>query len=113
MAVHNFNYTFEFVSIQATQVDDYKIINQATVKITGVDRDDDTQEASSIETVYFCPFDKVRTLPNNDFTDLDDVTENQVVAWVRESYEDHYSLDTLFTHLVYGPDELNPPESEG
>lgn len=105
MIVHNFNYTFEFVSIQAIELDDYKIINQATVKITAVDREDDTQQASSIETVYFCPFDKVRTLPDDSFTDLNNVTENQVVGWVRDFYGDHYTLDTLFTDLIYGTSE--------
>lgn len=113
MALHNFSYTFEFVSISAIKIDDHKIVNQATCKIVGVELDDNTKQASSLETVYFCPFEKAKTLPSDTFIDLDSLTEAQVETWVRDKYPDNSSLDALFTYLVYGPDELNPPEEGG
>ena len=51
MAVHNFNYTFEFVSLKAVLMDDTKIVNQATCKISAVDQTDSSKTGSSLETV--------------------------------------------------------------
>ena len=113
MAVHNFDYTFEFVSINAVLIDNTKIVNQAKCKVSAVDKTDASKTGSSIETVYFCPYDKAKTLPNSDFVDLDSLTDTKVVEWVSEVYEDKSNLDVLFTYIVYGADVLNPPEEGG
>ena len=113
MAVHNFNYTFEFVSLKAVLMDDTKIVNQATCKISAVDQTDSSKTGSSLETVYFCPYDRAKSLPDSSFIDLDSLTEAQVVEWVQKVYEDKSSLDALFTFLVHGADVLNPPEEGG
>ena len=113
MAVHNFNYTFEFVSLKAVLMDDTKIVNQATCKISAVDQTGSSKTGSSLETVYFCPYDRAKSLPDSSFIDLDSLTEAKVVEWVQKVYEDKSSLDALFTFLVYGADVLNPPEEGG
>ena len=82
MAVHNFNYTFEFVSLKAVLMDDTKIVNQATCKISAVDKTDSSKTGSSLETVYFCPYDRAKSLPDSSFIDLDSLTESKVLSLI-------------------------------
>lgn len=110
MAIHNFDYTYEFISINAVLMGDTKIVNQAKCKVSAVDKTDASKTGSSIETIYFCPYDKAKTLPDSDFVDLDSLTNSKVIEWVEKTYEDKSSLDALFTYIVHGEDVLNPPE---
>jgi hypothetical protein len=110
MAVHNFNYSYEFVScktIPLSMNDDTQIVKHVTVRVTAVDQADATKTASvemqaPLDGIYSY---KSNGLPN-DFIYFDDVTDAKIIDWYKATTETS-DLDVFFTWEIFGVEEVD------
>lgn len=111
MAVHNFNYTYEYVGVKTmprSREDDTQIVREVCVAVTAVDQADSTQTMtenmySPLEGVYSYRHDG---LPEG-FINIDDVTDAKVIEWYQNTVNTD-DLDVYFTWQIYGPGEVAP-----
>jgi hypothetical protein len=110
MAVHNFNYSYEYVScktIPLSMNDDTQIVKHVTVRVTAVDQADATQTLSTDMQV---PLDNVYSYKSNglpdDFILYDDLTEQNLIDWYKATTETS-DLDIYFTWQIYGREEVD------
>lgn len=115
MAVHNFDYSYEYVScktIPLSMVDDTQIVKHITVKVTAVDQADSSKIASTdmqvpLDGIYSYKFDG---LPD-DFIPFNDLTNEKIIDWYKAKTETS-NLDIHFTVALYGREEIDPPINE-
>lgn len=110
MAIHNFNYTYEFVSCETTfksGTDTTPIIAQVTVSITAVDQADDTQTITTQETraLNYHYLQSAIELPES-FIQLGNVTTNQMIEWFKAGTATA-DLDGFYTWQLYGYAEMD------
>lgn len=110
MAVHNFNYTYEYVGVKTMPVsfsDDTQIVKNITVRVTAVDQADNSQslteeQYASLDDVYSYKHDG---LPSG-FIPVENLTEEKVIEWFKAKV-DTEDLDIYFTWQIYGHEEVN------
>ncbi len=111
MAVHNFNYTYEYVGVRTMQLsstDDTAIVKSINVRVTAVDQADNSQSLSeeqyvSLDGVFSYKHDG---LPSG-FILVKNLTEEKVLEWFK-SKVDTADLDVYFTWQIYGAEEVSP-----
>tara|TARA_R110001632_G_scaffold156292_1_gene274594 strand:+ start:987 stop:1343 length:357 start_codon:yes stop_codon:yes gene_type:complete len=109
MAIHKFNYTYEYVGVQTTplsQYDDTAIVTEITVAVTAKDQEDSAQTLTENFSKVFSPFVIQDTgIPEN-FISINSLTDNQVINWYKD-IEDEERLNAIFTWKIYGPEEVD------
>ena len=111
MAVHNFNYTYEYVGVRTMELsstDDTAIVKNITVRVTAVDQADNSQSLSeeqyvSLDGVFSYKHDG---LPSG-FILVENLTEEKVIEWFKAKV-DTADLDVYFTWQIYGAEEVSP-----
>lgn len=111
MAVHNFNYDYEYVgckTIAFSMNDDTQIVKNVTVRVTAVDQADSSTSLSeemsvSLDGVYEY---KSNGLPDN-FILFDNLTDENIIDWYKATTETS-DLDVYFTWQIYGIEEVDP-----
>lgn len=112
MALHNFNYTYNYVGVKTMPLsidDNTQIVRSVCVDVTATDQSDPSQTLtermhSPLDGVYSYKYDG---LPS-DFIPIEDVTNEKVIEWYQATV-DQENLDVHFTAAIYGQEELNPP----
>lgn len=115
MAVHNFNYSYEYVgckTIPLSMDDDTQIVKHITIKVTAIDQVDSSKTAStdmevSLDGIYSYKFDG---LPDN-FIQVEDLTNQKIIDWYKAKTQ-IADLDIHFTVVIYGREEIDPPINE-
>ena len=110
MAIHNFNYTYEYVNCQTTfrnGQDDTVIIAQVTFDVTAVDQADDTKTITVRETraLKYGYLQSASSLPES-FVQLEDVTTEQMLEWFKAGVSDA-DRDGYYTWQLYGHAEMD------
>ena len=110
MAIHNFDYTYEFVSCETTfrsGTDKTQIIAQVTVDITAVDKADDTKTITTRETraLSYGYLQSAATLPES-FIEVANVTNNKMIDWFKDGTSTT-DLDGFYTWKLYGYAEMD------
>jgi len=110
MAIHNFNYTYEFVSCETVfknGTDNTPIVSQVTIDITAVDQADDTQTITTRETraLDYHYLQSAIELPES-FIQLGSVTTNQMIEWFKAGTTTE-DLDGFYTWQLYGYAEMD------
>jgi|TARA_R110001632_G_C11185161_1_gene401319 hypothetical protein len=111
MAVHNFNYTYAYVSVKTMAKsidDDTQIVREVCIAVTAVDQADNTKTLTeNMHSPLLGVFTlKDNTLPDN-FILVDNLTDNQVIDWYKTTITDD-ELDIYFTWQIYGAAEVSP-----
>lgn len=110
MAIHNFNYTYDFVSCETvfkSGTDKTPIVSQVTVDITAVDQADSTKTITTRETrtLNYHYLQSVSTLPDS-FIALGSLTNSQMVDWFKAGIATE-DLDGFYTWQLYGYAEMD------
>jgi len=108
MAAHNFDYSYEYVSVRTMPLsvdDETQIVRNITVRVTAVDKADSSQSLTeeqhiSLDNVYSY---KHEGLPDT-FIPVEDLTETKVIEWFKEKVQVS-DLDNYFTWQIYGIEE--------
>jgi len=111
MAIHNFNYTYTYISCKAipkSQTDDTLIVREITIQIDAVDQADPSQSISLTETtsIDYLHFRNDTELPDS-FINIDNITNQQMIDWFLQRTSTEI-LDGFCTWNLYGPDEVDP-----
>ena len=113
MAVHTFNLTYEFVSMQGVPFNNYtdQVISQVVVNKTGVDQADNSKSLTVTEYFYWSPTDRLATKSDANWTSFRDVTPADMEGWdknlVDNSAEMQAALNMQFTCKIYGTTEAD------
>ena len=115
MAVHNFNYTYAYVSCKATPksaTDNTMIVREITLDITGVDQADSSQSITLQHTkvVNHNHLKSAETLPES-FINVDSITNQQMIDWAMDGVSEE-DLNGYFTWQLYGWEEVDPTVEE-
>jgi hypothetical protein len=109
MAIHNFNYTYEFVSCETTfksGTDNTPIVAQVTVNITAVDQADDTKTITTQETrALNYSLLQSQALPDS-FIPVSELTNDQMINWFKAGVATE-DLDGFYTWQLYGYAEMD------
>ena len=110
MAIHNFNYTYEFVSCETTfksGTDTTPIIAQVTVSITAVDQADDTKTITTQETraLSYGYLQAASELPES-FIPVSELTNDQMIDWFKAGVSTT-DLNGFYTWQLYGYAEMD------
>jgi len=110
MAIHNFDYTYEFVKCETTfksGTDRTPIVAQVTVNITAVDKADDTKTITTEETraLSYGYLQSASELPDS-FIQLSSVTSDKMIEWFKEGTPTE-DLDGFYTWKLYGYAEMD------
>jgi len=109
MALHNFDYTYEFAGCESTvksASDKTPIITQVTVNITAVDQADDTKTITTQETRALS-YGLLQSQPLPDsFIPIANLTSEQMVDWFKEGISTA-DLDGFYTWSLYGYAEMD------
>jgi hypothetical protein len=109
MAVHNFNYTYEFIEcemVPRSLFDATPLVSSVTIKVTAVDQADNTKTISTNETKslnYFYLQDA--DLPGS-FIPIENVTDQNMIDWYKEGIATE-DLDGFYTWKLYGYTEMD------
>lgn len=111
MAIHNFNYTYEYVGVKTmplSRQNNTQIIREVCVAVTAIDQADITQ---TITENMYAPLSDVYSyrhdgLPEN-FINIDDITDAKIIEWYKNTTSTE-ALDIYFTWQIYGPEEVDP-----
>ena len=109
MAMHNFDYTYEFVSCETvprSQVDSTPIVRSVVINVTAVDKADNSKtislnEMKSLDYFYLQDAD----LPGS-FIPIANVTDQNMIDWYKDGITSD-DMDVYFTYKLYGVEELN------
>ena len=109
MAMHNFDYTYEFVSCETvprSEVDSTPIVRSVVINVTAVDKADNTKtislnEMKSLDYFYLQDAD----LPGS-FIPIANVTNQNMIDWYKDGITSD-DMDVYFTYKLYGVEELN------
>jgi len=111
MAVHNFNYTYSYVSVKTMAKsidDDTQIVREVCVAVTAVDQADSSKTMT--ENMY-SPLMGVFSLQDNDlpsgFILVSSLTNSKVIEWYQSTVTTD-DLDIYFTWQIYGAGEVAP-----
>tara|TARA_A200000159_G_scaffold37653_1_gene33872 strand:+ start:1274 stop:1609 length:336 start_codon:yes stop_codon:yes gene_type:complete len=109
MALHNFDYTYEFLGCETTYKsasDKTPIVAQVTINITAVDKADDskTMTLQSTRAIDHCHLQS-QDLPE-DFIQVADITEDDFIGWHNAGVATA-DLDGYFTWQIYGYAEMD------
>ncbi len=115
MAVHNFDYTYAYVSCKATPKsvsDRTLIVREITVEITATDQADATQSITleQSKVVNHNHLKSAETLPES-FIQINNITNQQMIDWFTEGVTTE-DLDGYFTWQLYGWEEVDPTVEE-
>ena len=108
MAIHNFNYTYEYVShesVPRSGTDPTPLVCSVTISVTAVDQADNTKTITTNETKaldYFYLQDA--DLPGS-FIPIANVTDQNMIDWYKDGITSD-DMDVYFTHKLYGHAEL-------
>ena len=108
MAMHNFNYTYEFVSCETvprSETDSTPLVCSVVINVTAVDQADNSKTISSNEMKsldYFYLQDA--DLPGS-FIPIANVTAQNMIDWYKDGITSD-DMDVYFTHKLYGHAEL-------
>lgn len=110
MAIHNFDYTYEFVKCETTfksGSDRTAIVAQVTVNVTAVDKADDTKTITTEETraLNYGYLQTAASLPES-FVEIANVTNDQMIDWFKEGTSTT-DLDGFYTWKLYGYAEMD------
>ena len=110
MAIHNFNYTYEFVSCETTfksGADRTPIVAQVVVDVTAVDQADDTKTITIRETraLSYGYLQSATELPES-FIQLSSVTSDKMIEWFKADVSDA-DRDGYYTWQLYGYAEMD------
>jgi hypothetical protein len=109
MALHNFDYTYEFVNCETTfksGTDRTPIVAQVTVNITAVDKSDDTKTITTQETrALNYGLLQSQTLPDS-FIPIASLTNDQMIDWFKAGVATA-DLDGFYTWQLYGHAEMD------
>ena len=110
MAIHNFDYTYEFVNCETTFKsgnDRTPIVAQVTVSITAVDQADNTKTLTTQETraLGYGYLQSAAELPDS-FIEIANVTNDQMVDWFKAGVATE-DLDGFYTWQLYGYAEMD------
>ena len=109
MAIHNFNYTYEYVShesVPRSGADPTPLVCSVTISVTAVDQADNTKTITTNETKaldYFYLQDA--DLPGS-FIPIANVTNQKMIDWYKESISTE-DLDGFYTWKLYGYTEMD------
>lgn len=115
MAIHNFDYTYNLVKLNAMPLsmdDNTLIVKNVCVEVVAVDQADNTQTITeemyaSLSGVYSY---KIDGLPDS-FILIKDLTDNKAIEWYQATTTTQ-DLDAYFTWQLYGWEEVDPTRSE-
>ena len=110
MAMHNFNYTYEFVSCETTfksGTDRTPIVAQVVVDVTAVDQADDTKTITIRETraLSYGYLQSAAELPES-FIQLNSIDNDKMIEWFKAGVSDA-DRDAYFTWQLYGYAEMD------
>ena len=110
MAIHNFNYTYEFVSCETTfksGADRTPIVAQVVVDVTAVDQADDTKSITIRETraLSYGYLQSATELPES-FIQLNSIDNNKMIEWFKAGVSDT-DRDAYYTWQLYGYAEMD------
>lgn len=110
MAIHNFNYTYEFVSCETVfknGIDNTPIVSQVTIDITAVDQADNTQTITTRETraLSYGYLQAASELPKS-FIPVSKLTNDQMINWFKAGVSTT-DLDGFYTWQLYGYAEMD------
>jgi hypothetical protein len=115
MAIHNFDYTYNYVGIKTMPMsidDSTQIVREICVEVTAVDQADSSQTLS--ENLY-APLQGIFSIRDNglpdNFITVDNLTESNIINWYKNSTTTE-DLDGYFTWKIYGPDEASETTPE-
>lgn len=112
--VHEFNYQYEFLRLNADLVHGVKVITEVHVKVTATRADDASVTATKDEWVTFNPYARIADLENNEMLHIDSVTNEIALGWATDILTTKESdLDIIFTARIYGEDYVYPPTDTG
>lgn len=112
--VHEFNYQYEFLRLNADLVHGVKVITEVHVKVTATRTDDASVTATKDEWVTFNPYARIADLENNEMLHIDSVTNEIALGWATDILTTKESdLDIIFTAMIYGEDYVYPPIDTG
>lgn len=109
MALHNFDYTYEFAGCETTYrnaTDKTPIVAQVSVNITAVDKADNSKTMTLLSTraINHCHLQS-HDLPE-DFIPIADVTPDDYIRWHNDGVQTA-DLDGYFTWQLYGYAEMD------
>lgn len=115
MAVHNFDYTYSYVSCKASPKafdDPTLVVREVTIAVTAVDQAAPSQSITLNQSKVLDHHHilSAEELPEN-FIPIDDITQQQMIDWYLEEITTE-TLDGFFTWQLYGAEEVSPIESE-
>ena len=110
MAIHNFDYTYEFVSCETTfksGTDKTPIVAQVVVDVTAVDQADNTKTITIRETraLDYGYLQSATELPES-FIPLSSVTSDKMIEWFKAGVSDA-DRDGYYTWQLYGYAEMD------
>ena len=109
MALHNFDYTYEFVNCETTfksGTDRTPIVAQVTVNITAVDQADNSKTITTQETrALSYGLLQSQALPDS-FIEITNVTNDQMIDWFKAGTSTT-DLDGFDTWKLYGYAEMD------
>ncbi len=109
MAIHNFDYTYEFVNCETTfksGTDTTAIVAQVTVNITAVDQADDTKTITTQETrALNYGLLQSQALPDS-FIPVSELTNDQMINWFKAGVSTT-DLNGFYTWQLYGYAEMD------
>tara|TARA_Y100001937_G_scaffold102200_1_gene140467 strand:+ start:1154 stop:1489 length:336 start_codon:yes stop_codon:yes gene_type:complete len=109
MAMHNFNYTYQYVShesVRRSGTDPKPLVSSVTVSITAVDQADNsktitTEETRALDYFYLQDAD----LPGS-FIPLANITDQNMIDWFKDGIVTA-DLDGYYTTKLYGTAEMD------
>ncbi len=110
MAMHNFDYTYEFVSCETvprSEVDSTPLVRSVVINVTAVDKADNSKtislnEMKSLDYFYLQDAD----LPGS-FIPIASVTNQNMIDWYKDGITSD-DMDVYFTYKLYGVEDLDP-----
>jgi len=109
MALHNFDYTYEFVNCETTfksGTDRTAIVAQVTVNVTAVDKADNTKTITTKETrALNYGLLQSQELPDS-FIPIASLTNDQMIDWFKAGTTTA-DLDGFYTWQLYGYAEMD------
>lgn len=109
MAMHNFNYTYEFLrceTVPRSAADATPLVSSVTIKVTAVDQADNSKTITTEETRalnYFYLQDA--DLPGS-FIPIASVTNQNMIDWYKAGISTT-DLDGFYTWKLYGYAEMD------
>ena len=109
MAMHNFDYTYEFVSCETVprwEVDSTPLVRSVVINVTAVDKADNSKtislnEMKSLDYFYLQDAD----LPGS-FIPIASVTNQNMIDWYKDGITSD-DMDVYFTYKLYGVEDLD------